>query len=153
MRQRVVRWSWVVVLALMGSAMAGRVVLASGEAKEVEAAMKEYARLLAAHDSAGLAASYAPDGELLEPGMDSLRGPQAIRKFLESFGEVRIESASMVPESTDVWGGVAMQWGTYAERVAEPGKAAADYRGRFVVQWVRQTGGRWLIRRLLTQPS
>lgn len=110
-------------------------------------------RLQQARDAAALASFYAPDGELLEPSMHSLKGPIAIRKFLESVGEVRIESASMITEHTDVWGSDALQWGSYAQRVALPGKPVAVFRGRFVAQWSRQPGGRWVIRRLMTQPS
>ncbi len=125
-----------------------------GDARgEVAAALQEYVRLVKATDAAGLSAFYAADGELLEPGMEALKGPEAIRKFLESFGTIPIESSSMDPEATEIYGDQAFQWGRYAQRVAPPGKPAADYRGRFVVQWSRQTTGKWLIRRLLVQPS
>lgn len=143
------------VLALLMGSLAGSAFAhgsASG-AEEIEAAMQEYARLQRAADAPGLAACYTPDGELLEPGMDALKGPAAIRKFLESFGEVRIESASMATEHIDVWAGGALQWGSYAQRVALPGKPVAEFRGRFVAQWSEQSGGRWLLRRLLTQPA
>jgi uncharacterized protein (TIGR02246 family) len=125
-----------------------------GDARhDVESALQEYSRLLKAADAAALAAFYTTDGELLDPGMDALKGPEAIRRFLASFGEVRIESASMTPDVTEVYGDQAFQWGTYAQRVVVPGKPAADYSGRFVAQWSHGTDGRWLIRRLLTQPS
>lgn len=122
-------------------------------AEQIEAAMQEYARLQRATDAAGLAAFYTSDGELLEPGMGALRGPAAIRRFLESFADVRIESATMDTDRIDIWNSDAVQWGSYAQRVALPGKPVAEFRGRFVAQWSRQPGGRWLIRRLLTQPS
>jgi uncharacterized protein (TIGR02246 family) len=119
----------------------------------VESAMHSYERLLAAKDSAGTAAMYASDGELLQPGMDPLTGPEAIRKFLDSFGDVRIESATMTADSTEVFGDRALQWGAYAQRVVPSGQQAADYKGRFVIEWTRQGKGAWLIRRLLVQPS
>ena len=59
----------------------------------------------------------------------------------------------MTPNVTEVYGDQAFQWGTYAQRVVVPGQPAADYSGRFVAQWSRRGDGRWLIRRLLTQPS
>src|SRR5262249_17694531 len=83
---------------------------------EVEAAMQEAARLMEATAAVRPSGSYTPDGELLEPGMEALKGPAAIRKFLESFGSVKIESASMTPETTEVFGNQAFQWGTYAQR-------------------------------------
>jgi len=120
---------------------------------EVEAALAEYARNLRALDSAKLSAAYEPDGELLDPGMAPHRGPAAIKAFLDSFQGVVIESAAMTPESSEVWGTAAVVFGTYAQRVRVGDTPAADYRGRFVAEWAKQPDGRWLIRRLLTQPS
>jgi uncharacterized protein (TIGR02246 family) len=143
-------------LTLVGGALGararGRVSDVAPATHEVEAALQRYAGLQLAKDAAGLASSYTADGELLEPGMDALQGPAAIRAFLESFGEVRIEAASMTSEHVDVWGNDAVQWGAYTERAVLPGKPAMDLKGRFVAQWSR-VGGRWLIRRLLTQPA
>jgi uncharacterized protein (TIGR02246 family) len=126
---------------------------AAPDASSVESALHAYQGLVAARDSGGIAAMYAPDGELLQPGMDPLKGPEAIRRFLDSFGDVRIESVSMQADTTEVFGDHALQWGAYAQRAAPPGQPAADYKGRFVVEWTRQAKGPWLIRRLLVQPS
>ncbi len=123
-------------------------------AKDVEAALQNYARLQKAVDAAGLAASYTADGELLGPGMDALKGPAAIKKFLASFADVKMQAMSMTSEHTDVWGNDALQWGTYAQTVVLPDKKEPqEFHGRFVVQWAKQPDGRWLIKRLLTQPS
>jgi uncharacterized protein (TIGR02246 family) len=151
----------ILMSALLPALLAGNAAAAApgpakpaGDARhDVETALQEYARLLKATDAAGLAACYTADGELLDPGMDALKGREAIRAFLASFGEVRIESASMTPDATEVFGDQAFQWGAYSQRVVVPGKPAAGYSGRFVAQWSRQADGRWLIRRLLTQPS
>ncbi|HEV8121368.1 MAG TPA: hypothetical protein VGQ67_10275, partial [Candidatus Polarisedimenticolia bacterium] len=75
------------------------------------------------------------------------------RKFLESFATVEIESASMTAETTEACQDQALQWGHYAQRVIAPGQPAADYTGRFVLEWSRQANGAWLVRRLLLQPS
>jgi uncharacterized protein (TIGR02246 family) len=142
------RFLWIGILLLSVSAGEGR----ASATREVEAAMQEYARLQAAKDAAGLAASYTADGELLEPGMESLKGPAAIRQFLESFGDVRIESSSMTSERVQVWKDDALQWGSYAQRVELPGQPVMELHGRFVAQWTRHDG-RWLLRCLLTQPA
>jgi len=113
---------------------------APGERAEVEAQLQRYAAAERAVDANAIAAFYAPDGELIHPGMEILTGPVAIREFLASFEGVKIDYA-------------AMQWGTYAQRVAVEGKPAADYHGRFVAQWVRRSDGGWALRRLLTQPA
>jgi len=137
---------------VMNAAAGGSVSDSDPAAREIEAALQQYARLQLAKDAAGLSGFYTADGELLEPGMDALRGPAAIRAFLESFGDVRIETASMTCEHVDVWENDAVQWGAYTQRAVLPGKPAMDLKGRFVAQWSR-VGGRWLIRRLLTQPA
>lgn len=139
------------VLLALASSMAA--ASPTSDIASVDSAMRAYAGLVAAKDSGGIAAMYAPDGELLQPGMDALKGPEAIRKFLDSFGDVRIESASMKADTTEVFGDRALQWGAYAQRAAPPGQPAADYKGRFVIEWTRQGKGAWLIRRLLVQPS
>jgi uncharacterized protein (TIGR02246 family) len=128
-------------------------IASSTDAARVEDALRNYERLLRAKDSAGLAAMYAPDGELLEPGMDPLKGPEAIRKFLDSFADVQIESATMTADATEAWPDHALQWGHYAQRVIPPGQPAGEYTGRFVIEWTRRPGGAWLVRRLLVQPS
>lgn len=151
----------ILMSALLPALLAGHAEAAApnpakpaGDARhDVDAALREYARLLKATDAAGLAACYTTDGELLNPGMEALKGREAIRAFLASFGEIRIESATMTPDATEVYDDQAFQWGSYSQRVAEPGKPAADHGGRFAAQWSRQADGRWLIRRLLTQPS
>ncbi len=119
----------------------------------LEEAMRRYASLIQKADAVSVSESYTEDGELIEPGMEPLKGRAAIRGFLESSGSRRIESSEMKPEVTEVSGDGAYQWGTYAQRVVLPGKPAAEFRGRFVAQWSRQADGRWLIRRLLTQPA
>jgi ketosteroid isomerase-like protein len=125
-----------------------------GDARlEVKAALASYARLLQGMDSAGIAAAYEEHGELLDPGMAPLKGRAAITAFLDSFQGVVIESSSMTPETTEVWGTAALTWGAYAQRVRVGDKPAEDYRGRFVAEWSRQSDGRWLLRRLLTQPA
>lgn len=121
--------------------------------KEVEAAMQEYTRLLKAGPPEALAAMFTADGELLEPGMAALRGPEAIKSFLAPvFAAVDVQSAATETEAIEVHGSAAYQWGTYSQRVAEHGKPAADYHGRYVASWHREADGHWRLRRMLVQP-
>lgn len=143
-------------LALAGGAAAEPKAAADTNASaraQVEAALQVYARLVKTADPAALAAQFAPDGELLEPGMGPLQGPAAIRAFLQSFGDVHVESTSMVSDSTQVWGRDALQWGSFEQRARIPKQPPSVSRGRFVAQWARQPNGRWLLRRLLMQPA
>lgn len=119
----------------------------------IESAIQRYAALIKANDAVGVSRFFAANGELLEPGMSALSGPEAVRTFLESFKNVRVESATMTTDSIEVFGASALQWGQYTERATLPNKPAVDLRGRFVAQWVRQPTGGWQIRRLLMQPA
>ncbi|MBI3450110.1 MAG: SgcJ/EcaC family oxidoreductase [Acidobacteria bacterium] len=142
------------LIAAQASALAGPDGSTDAAARaQIEAELQRYAAAERVVDANAIAAFYAPDGELINPGMEIVKGPEAIRKFLASFEGVKIESATMTADSTEVLGDVAMQWGAYAQRVALAGKPAADYHGRFVAQWVRRPGGGWALRRLLTQPA
>ena len=121
---------------------------------EVEAAMQHYTALLRSGPPSATAAMFTADGELIEPGMDALTGPGAIRNFLEPvMAAVTVESASTKTDSIEVHGRTAEQWGTYEQRIAEHGKEARDYRGRYVVDWRRDTDGQWRIRRFIVQPT
>ena len=121
---------------------------------EIESAIATYARLVKAQDVEKIAASYTPDGEILNPGMDAVRGPEAIRKFLGSFKEVKVEAAEMLPGAIEIGVNEATQWGTYTQRVRFPDRARPlAVAGRYVADWRRQPDGRWLLRRMLTQPD
>lgn len=119
----------------------------------IEGAIQRYASLIKANDAVAVSRFFAANGELLEPGMGALTGPEAVRTFLESFKNVHVESATMTTDSIEVFGTSAIQWGIYTERAALLDKPAIDLHGRFVAQWARQPTGGWQIRRLLMQPA
>jgi uncharacterized protein (TIGR02246 family) len=121
---------------------------------EIESASNSYARFLKAQDAEKLAALFTSDGELMNPGMDTLRGPEAIRKFLLTLKDVKVEQAEMLPGTIDAGATQAMQWGTYTQRVVLPGRSEPlAVAGRYVADWRKQSDGRWLLRRMLTQPE
>ena len=127
---------------------------AAADRASIEATLQRYVSAVKAMDARTVASLFTSDGELLEPEMAPLRGPDAIRRFLGSFGpDVHVEDAAMTATSLQVWGKDALQWGTYRQTVAAGGKPASEYTGRFVAQWARQRDGRWLLRRLLVQPA
>jgi ketosteroid isomerase-like protein len=66
---------------------------------------------------------------------------------------VRVVANSMISSATERFGDAAFVWGDYAETVVISSQPAKEFRGRFVAEWHRQPDGRWLLRRLLTQPS
>lgn len=145
-------------LGLLAAALAALTVAPRADAADpareaIEKASQSYAAGLKAMDTAALVALYSDDGELRNPGMETLKGRDAIRKFLDSLKGARVESSTMSTDAIDVAGDVAIQWGTYSQRVAPPGQPLGEFRGRYVAQWARQADGRWLLKRMLAQPG
>lgn len=139
--------------ALATVALVPRVDAADPAHDAIEKASQSYAAGLKAMDTAALVALYADDGELRNPGMDTLKGKDAIRKFLDSLKGAKVEASTMSTDAIDVAGDVAIQWGTYTQKVAPPNQPLGEFRGRYVAQWARQADGRWLLKRMLAQPG
>ena len=143
-------------LAIFAGLLTGSPLQALDDAtarREIEAAMQQYTKLLRTGPPEAVAAMYTADGELLEPGMAPLKGPEAILAFLKPLvAAFEVQSASMDSEVIEVFGSAAYQWGTYSQRAGEKGKPAADYHGRFVTSWRRDAEGHWRIARLMVQP-
>lgn len=96
---------------------------------------------------------FAPDGELLPPGVAPVVGRDSIRDMLAGFGKVVVEKVIMSPASITMLGRSAVVWGAYQQRVTPAGQKTIEVYGRFVCEVAKQPSGKWLIRRLLVQPS
>ena len=59
----------------------------------------------------------------------------------------------MVPRATSVDGNHATQTGTYRQRVRGPDGNVLDVSGNFVLDWIRDGSGVWLIQRAATTPQ
>ena len=147
----------------MAAAIAGTLVACRAQAPsleqagtdaraEVSAAMERYMVAARAVDADAMAACFAPSGVLFEPGIEPIETREAIRKFLGSFPGARVEVATVEPEAIEIFGATALYWGKYHERLTFPGKPASDQRGRFVIEWSRQSDGAWLIQRYFRVP-
>ena len=119
---------------------------------QVEAAVQSYAAAI--HSSVDkLADLFTPDGELIQPGVDLLVGPEAIRAFLTPLVKrVRIEEATMASRAIDLYGDEAYVWGDFSQRVAVGEQPLATFTGRFIAQWHRAEGI-WKLRRMMVQPA
>src|SRR5215471_14976453 len=106
---------------------------AASPESEVRAALERYVRLVQKMDHAGIAAMFAPDGEVVNPGRDPVRGPAAIEAFLKQFAGYHVMRETMVPATTTVDGDRATQSGTYAQRVRAPDGKVIDVSGRFTI--------------------
>ena len=118
----------------------------------IEATMAAYMVSARKVDAAGMASFFAPTGVLFEPGIQPLRTPDTIRAFLSSFPGVRVDSATAVTDTLELYGASAYLWGSYFERLAFPGQPVSEQHGKFVVHWIRDPSGRWVIQRYYRIP-
>lgn len=129
---------------------------ASGESRErqqVEAAMRGYTNALRTATPDSLTDWFTRDGVLLEPGMNALNGRAAILAFLTPLaGTATVQSAESTPEWFELHGTTAYLWGTYRQRVVVGTQPAAEYTGRYVGEWRRESDGQWRIARMMVQP-
>jgi uncharacterized protein (TIGR02246 family) len=146
-----------ILTTLAGCAASPRTTPAPADApaaQQIEAAMRRYTRFTRTGPPDSSAALFTADGELLEPGMRPLQGPDAIRAFLAPLWRtVTVTKAETATDAIEVFGNVGYQWGAYDQVVAVHGQQPADYHGRLVAEWRRGADGTWRIRRLLVQPS
>jgi len=125
--------------------------LAAAQA-EVAATMQRYMVAARAVDPQAIAAFFTPGATLFEPGINPIRTRDSIRAFMGSFPGVRVDSASVTPDTIEVWSDRALLWGSYFERLAFPGQPTSVQHGKFVTEWVRQADGTWLIERFFRVP-
>jgi ketosteroid isomerase-like protein len=95
---------------------------------------------------------YTPTAILFEPGIQPIQTRDSIRAFIASFPGVRVEVATATPDTIEIWGRMALLWGSYFERLGFPGQPLSEQHGKFVAQWARQADGTWLIQRLFRIP-
>ena len=128
--------------------------LASGSTSRqaVAAAMQSYMVAARAVDAEAIASFYTATGILFEPGINPIRSRDSIKAFVASFPGVRVDSAIATPDTIEVFDGTALYWGSYFERLAFPGQPVSEQHGKFVIEWVRQPDGAWLIQRYFRVP-
>ena len=125
-----------------------------GAARDAAAA-QEIARQGERHNAAwrlnnpdSVAAFFAPDGVIMFPDAPDARGHEAIRALLAGiFDSTTVESLDVRPDTIEVHGASATEWGTYTESVKPRSSPAVRLEGRYVIQWQRQADGQWAIRR------
>ena len=125
---------------------------AAATRREVAAALQRYQVAARTVNADSVAAFSAPTAILFEPGINPIQTRDSIRAFMASFPGVRVDSATATPDTIEVFGGTAYLWGSYFERLSFPGQPQSEQHGRFVMQWVRQPDGTWLIQRLFRVP-
>ncbi|MDQ8154764.1 MAG: DUF4440 domain-containing protein [Gemmatimonadota bacterium] len=127
-------------------------------AEEARAALDawwtSYAVAVKAGDAAALAAMHAPDVYLVEPGMPTMRGRDAVAAaFGEGFKVVKYAELNIHPEVTEWFGERIFQAGSFDDRFAIQGKSQASY-GRYTGFFEKDSAGTWrVLRALVAQDS
>jgi len=120
---------------------------------DLEARLQHYSALVLAMDTAGIAAMFAPDGEMVNPNRPPVHGRAAILTFLGTFSDFRVISNVDSLEGTTVDGDTAEQLGTYRQSVRLPDGKLLEAKGRFEIAWVRDRSGTWLFSQVATFPE
>jgi ketosteroid isomerase-like protein len=109
---------------------------------EIQAINNRYAAVLSQPGAPGAASFFAKDADLLPPGPDNLKGPEAIGAFwaaaTEHFKDARLTTVDVVPLGTDA----AREIGTYWAAARAPGGEPVS--GKYVFIW-RKLGDYWKI--------
>jgi len=120
----------------------------------IERETQHYAVLLRGAPIDSVVAAYAENGELIIPGVGTLRGRKAIHDFLGPLASaVTVSSAEMTVDSVTVNGAIAESRGRYRQVAGPTGGSAQEFRGAFDALWARGPDGRWRITRLTMQPD
>jgi uncharacterized protein (TIGR02246 family) len=120
---------------------------------EIRRATKHYADLILAMDASGLAAAFAPDGEMVVVGQPPVRGRQTIREAFESFKDFKVQAEEMTADYIAITGTGARAEGTYKQTVRVPDGSVVSVHGTYVADWIRAADGSWLIKTLTTTPQ
>jgi ketosteroid isomerase-like protein len=120
---------------------------------DVLARLQRYEGLMLAMDIPGIAALFAPDGEMVNPKRPPVHGREAIGKFLAEYSDYKVLANADTATSTLIDGDTAEQIGTYQQKVRSPGGKIFEASGRLEIEWVRGASGEWLIFQLATFPA
>ena len=118
----------------------------------ITSTMERYMIHARAVNADSVASFFTSDGTLFEPGIFPIVTPDSIRAFMASFPGVRVDSATAVPDTIEVFGTTALLWGSYFEKLAFPGQPLSEQHGKFVIEWVRQPDSSWKIHRYYRVP-
>ena len=151
--RRLARATALILFALLFACESPRAARLKADKAEVEARLQRYSALTLAMDGAGIAAMFAPDGEMVNPKRPPVRGRAAIERFLSGFSDFHVVSNADEVSSTVVDGDAAEQLGTYHQRVRSPDGQVFEVTGRFEISWVRNASGEWLLSQVATFPS
>lgn len=151
MRHRQEHRAHFVVRTLAALALVGAIVWSGCRPtleEETAALIETDVRFAATSRDSGTAEAFfrymAPDGMLLRPGQDPLRGPQAIKDRMSGRNDIIL---SWVPRGAEVSSArdIGYTWGTYAVERATPQGVVLLGTGRYLNVWRKQPDGTWKV--------
>jgi hypothetical protein len=117
------------------------------EKKEIDAAMREYDRVLQTVDPDAIADIYDEDGDL----GDIAHGRDSIKKFLSTFKDLKVLQQTSSTDNIEILGDSAIQTGSYVQIDVVADKDTITVRGTYKAMW-RWDGDAWKIKRMETTP-
>ena len=121
--------------------------------RETAEALSKYVVLVRRQDSTLIADLFAVGGRMQHAGEKPIQGRAEIKRFLDSFSNYKVLSHDMTVLSVSPAATHVSQSGTYVQLVKTPEGNSVTVRGWFVVQWLRQAPGVWLIELAKTSSS
>lgn len=116
------------------------------EEESLRARGAELLRFAQANDSAGFAAMFATEGELLEPNGPAHRGREAVAGFSAGMGSLPDFEISWAPMELTLAqaADLAVERGAYELSFDGPDGRVED-NGKYVTVWIKQNG-QWLVK-------
>jgi ketosteroid isomerase-like protein len=117
--------------------------------QEIELALKTYDRLILKMDADSIAMMYTADGSL----GDMAHGRDSIRKFLSTFTNVKVLSASSTSDKIDLKKDTAVQTGRYSQQAMIDNADIKNPKGSYIATWIWVKGEGWKIKHMITKPD
>ena len=103
-------------------------------------------------DAAAVAAAYTNDAIIIDPSAPTVTGKANIEKFYKDvLATTHVLEVTRTQSSFETSGNLAVETGTYTQRVQEAGKSPAEVRARYTIVF-KNVNGRWLVSRDVATP-
>jgi ketosteroid isomerase-like protein len=117
---------------------------------DLDSLWARYTAAAVAGDGDAIAQLYADNAYVVESGLATIRGKDALRSVVkEVLGGVRFIEASITPELTEVTGDRVLQFGSYRDVLQQGGQPVQVVVGRFSAVLHRDSTGSWRVRSLI----
>ena len=119
----------------------------SGAGAEIAAVRDAFWAAHERGDAAALASLVTEDGLLWAPGMEEVRGREAVLAAAEGmFSAMSVSAFEIESTELEIHGDRAYELTTYSETITPTGGPASQARGRYLIVWQRGSSG-WRVHR------